>query len=208
MSVCLNMNFFRLKIDDEAAAPFCGGKRLENYLKKRNLSEKIIWTFRCCKTVLLLLVSSHADSRPHMMTILLSNWLFLVCFTYFCSLLASCVFMMLCTMFIHYLNAAVLFINMSRFKLLFLLVSLYTKLAFRLLDTFKAFFCTTSIDRVKPFDMSAVRPDWAIFFCNLYNHSKPVAPIILPKLPKLLGIFCKGVKISHFSIEIIFGLLL
>ena len=34
------------------------------------------------------------------------------------------------------------------------------------------------------------------------------AIIILPKSPTLLGNFCKGVKIIHFSIEIIFGQLL
>ena len=31
------------------------------------------------------------------------------------------------------------------------------------------------------------------------------AATILPKLPTLLGNFCKGVKIIHFSSEIIFG---
>ena len=40
------------------------------------------------------------------------------------------------------------------------------------------------------------------------NHSKPVATIILPKLHTLLGNFCKGVKIIHFSSEINFGQLL
>ena len=45
-------------------------------------------------------------------------------------------------------------------------------------------------------------------FCILGNHSKPVATIILPKLPTLLGNFCKGVKIIHYSCEIIFGQLL
>ena len=50
-------------------------------------------------------------------------------------------------------------------------------------------------------------PDWAIF-CTLGNHSKPVARIILPKLHTLLCDFCKGVKIIHFSREIIFGQLL
>ena len=43
------------------------------------------------------------------------------------------------------------------------------------------------------------------YFCTLGNNSKPVATIILPKLPTLLGNFCKGVKIIHFSSEIIFG---
>ena len=41
-------------------------------------------------------------------------------------------------------------------------------------------------------------PDWAIYF-TLGKHSKPVATIILPKLLTLLGNFCKGVKVIHFS---------
>ena len=45
-------------------------------------------------------------------------------------------------------------------------------------------------------------------FCTLGNHSKPVATIILPKLPTLSGNFCKDVKIIHFSNEIIIGQLL
>ena len=40
---------------------------------------------------------------------------------------------------------------------------------------------------------------------RLRNFLKPVATIILPKSPTLLGNFCKGVKIFHFSSEIIFG---
>ena len=52
--------------------------------------------------------------------------------------------------------------------------------------------------------LQTVRSDWAIF-CTLGNYSKPVATIILPKLPKLLGNFCKGAKIIHFSNQIIFG---
>ena len=34
---------------------------------------------------------------------------------------------------------------------------------------------------------------------------KPLATINLPKSHTILGNFCKGVKISHFSSEIIFG---
>ena len=45
-------------------------------------------------------------------------------------------------------------------------------------------------------------------FCTLGNHSKPVATIILAKSPTYLGNFCKGVKIIHFSSELIFGQLL
>ena len=37
---------------------------------------------------------------------------------------------------------------------------------------------------------------------------KPLATINLPKSTTFLGIFCKGVKINHFSSEIIFGQLL
>ena len=40
------------------------------------------------------------------------------------------------------------------------------------------------------------------------NFLKPLATIILPKSPTFLGIFCKGVKIYHFSSVIIFGQLL
>ena len=46
------------------------------------------------------------------------------------------------------------------------------------------------------------------FFAFLDKHSKPAATVILPKLPTLLGNFCKVVKIIHFSSEIIFGQLL
>ena len=42
-------------------------------------------------------------------------------------------------------------------------------------------------------------------FWTLGNFLKPLATINLPKSPTFLGIFCKGVKISHFSSEIIFG---
>ena len=45
-------------------------------------------------------------------------------------------------------------------------------------------------------------------FCTLGNFLKPVATINLPKSPTLLGNFCKGAKIIHFSNEIIFGQLL
>ena len=40
------------------------------------------------------------------------------------------------------------------------------------------------------------------------NFLKPLASINLPKSSTFLGIFCKGVKIYHFSSKIIFGLLL
>ena len=45
-------------------------------------------------------------------------------------------------------------------------------------------------------------------FCTLCNFNKPLATINLPKYPTFLGNFCKGVKIYHFSSEIIFGQLL
>ena len=45
-------------------------------------------------------------------------------------------------------------------------------------------------------------------FLHFDNNSKPVAIIILPKLPTLIGNFCKGAKIIHFSSEIKFGQLL
>ena len=43
---------------------------------------------------------------------------------------------------------------------------------------------------------------------RLGNFSKPLATISLPKSLAFLGNFCKGVKVYHFSIEIIFGQLL
>ena len=45
---------------------------------------------------------------------------------------------------------------------------------------------------------------WATF-CSLGNFLKPLAAINLPKSSTFLGNFCKGVKINHFSTEIIFG---
>ena len=53
----------------------------------------------------------------------------------------------------------------------------------------------------------SVWPDWAIFW-SLGNFLKPWAAINLPKSPTFLCNFCKGVKIYHFSSEIIFGQLL
>ena len=53
----------------------------------------------------------------------------------------------------------------------------------------------------------SVRPDWA-FYWTLGNFLKPLASITLPKSATFLGNFCKGVKIYHFSSEIIFGQLL
>ena len=52
-----------------------------------------------------------------------------------------------------------------------------------------------------------VWPDWVIY-CTLGNHSKPLATINLPKFPTFVSNFCKGVKIIHFSSEIILGQLL
>ena len=53
----------------------------------------------------------------------------------------------------------------------------------------------------------AVLPDFAMYW-TLGNFSKPVATISLPKPPTFLGNFCKGVKMFHFSSELIFGQLL
>ena len=50
---------------------------------------------------------------------------------------------------------------------------------------------------------AAVWPDWAIYW-TLGNFLKPLATINLPKSPTFLGNFCTGVKIYHFSSEIIF----
>ena len=43
----------------------------------------------------------------------------------------------------------------------------------------------------------SVWPDWAIF-CTLGYFLKPFDNNYFPKLPRLLGIFCKGVKIIYF----------
>ena len=52
-----------------------------------------------------------------------------------------------------------------------------------------------------------VWPDLAIF-CTLGNFLKPLATINLPKSLTILSNICKGVKIYHFSCEIIPGQLL
>ena len=53
----------------------------------------------------------------------------------------------------------------------------------------------------------ALWPDWAIY-STLDHFLKALATINLPKSLTFLGNFCEGVKIYHFSIEIIFGQLL
>ena len=40
---------------------------------------------------------------------------------------------------------------------------------------------------------------------DLGKFLKPLATIKFPKSPTFLGNFCKGVKIYHFSCELIFG---
>ena len=45
-------------------------------------------------------------------------------------------------------------------------------------------------------------------FGDLLDFLKPLATIKLPQSSPFLGIFCKGVKIIHFSSETIFGQLL
>ena len=53
----------------------------------------------------------------------------------------------------------------------------------------------------------AVWPDLANYW-TLGKFLKPLATILLPKFPTFFGNFWKGVKIYHFSSEIIFGQLL
>ena len=53
----------------------------------------------------------------------------------------------------------------------------------------------------------AMWPDLAIF-CTLGIFLKALAKINLPKSPTFLGNICEGVKINHFSSEIIFVQLL
>ena len=45
-------------------------------------------------------------------------------------------------------------------------------------------------------------------FLEIGQVLKPLATIYLPKSPTFLGIHCKGVKICHFSSELIFWQLL
>ena len=45
-------------------------------------------------------------------------------------------------------------------------------------------------------------------FLHFGHFLKPLATINLPKSPTFSGNFCKGVKIDHFSTEIIFRQLL
>ena len=57
------------------------------------------------------------------------------------------------------------------------------------------------------FSPPPVWPDWAIYW-TLANFLKPLAAINLPKSPTFWDNFCKGVKVYHFSSEIIIGQLL
>ena len=57
------------------------------------------------------------------------------------------------------------------------------------------------------FDMCAVWSDWVIYW-HLGTILKPLATINLSKSPTFFEIFCQGVKIDHFSSEIIFRQLL
>ena len=50
----------------------------------------------------------------------------------------------------------------------------------------------------------AVLPDWTIYW-TLGHFLKPLVANNLPKSPTILGNFCKGIKVYHFSCEIIFG---
>ena len=56
--------------------------------------------------------------------------------------------------------------------------------------------------RMRSYQLYPVWPDWAIYWT--LGKFKPLATINLPKSPIFLGIFCEGVKIYHFSSEIIF----
>ena len=55
-------------------------------------------------------------------------------------------------------------------------------------------------ETMKKCHTGSVWPDWAIY-CTLGSFSKPVATIILPKLPTFLGKLSEAVKIFHFNIE-------
>ena len=65
-----------------------------------------------------------------------------------------------------------------------------------------------NISFIQPlYRLSAVWPDWAIYW-TLGKFLKALATINLPKSLTFLGNFYNGVKIYHFSREIIFGQLL
>ena len=55
--------------------------------------------------------------------------------------------------------------------------------------------------------LPSVWPDWAIYW-TLGIFLKPLEIINLSKIHTFLANFCKGVKVIHFSFEIIFGQLL
>ena len=65
----------------------------------------------------------------------------------------------------------------------------------------------TSCSTIRIPRSQAVWPDWDIYW-TLGDFLKPLATINLPKSTTLFGNFCKGIKIYHFSNEIIFRQLL
>ena len=66
---------------------------------------------------------------------------------------------------------------------------------------------TRQIFCLKYLETFAVCPDWVIYL-TLGKFLKPLATINWAKSRTFLGNFCKGVKICHFSNDIIFGQLL
>ena len=60
----------------------------------------------------------------------------------------------------------------------------------------------SAVDCSRP--LFSVWPDWAIY-CTLGNFFKACGNNNVGQLGHILGNFCKGVKIFHFSSEIIFG---
>ena len=67
-------------------------------------------------------------------------------------------------------------------------------------------FCRCHGDELNQSEVSNYQCDE--IFCTVGNFFKPLATIKLPKSLTFLGNFCKGIKIYHFSSEIIFGQLL
>ena len=52
--------------------------------------------------------------------------------------------------------------------------------------------------------LTAVWPDWVIY-CTLGSFLKPVATIIMLKLPTFFGNFCQDVEILHFLVKSFWG---
>ena len=66
-------------------------------------------------------------------------------------------------------------------------------------------YVTSEVNHILGSLQTAVWPDWAIFLTLGNFLWWPLTTINLPESSTFLGNFCEGVKIIHFSCEIIFG---